>query len=239
MKRSIFFALFACILVSNSEWRLLWSRCRPWPLTQMRWTHCRWMRQSLTLCTIVYSAWKPFELYRIEKHITLAEFPCRMWSRLVAWRMRLPLRLPRKRLWNPLSRTSFGAFLKSISVFMEVLLSKSVVCNINYIMIYTGFYRLYIDTWDTHPLCAALDFFSRKQAVSQPKKHIHEGVPLHSFVWTTANSDSVLRALSAAFHACWWFGPCFFPIYIGQKNNPNFIFQMVWNHQPALITKDF
>ena len=57
----------------------------------------------------------------------------------------------------------------------------------------------------------ALHFFSRKQAVSQPKKHIHEGVPLHSFVWTTANSDSVLRALSAAFHACWWFGPCFFP----------------------------
>ena len=60
-EKEFFFALFACILVSNSEWRLLWSRCRPWPLTQMRWTHCRWMRQALTLCTIVFSAWKPFE----------------------------------------------------------------------------------------------------------------------------------------------------------------------------------
>ena len=33
---------FGNLLVSNSESRILWSR--PVPLTQMRWTHCRWMR---------------------------------------------------------------------------------------------------------------------------------------------------------------------------------------------------
>ena len=78
--------------------------------------------------TLVFSTWKPFQhihiyIYRF-KQIALAEFPCRVGSRLVAWRMRLLLQWLPKRLWNQLSRTSFSVFLINVSMFKLYLLGQ-------------------------------------------------------------------------------------------------------------------
>ena len=55
---------------------------------------------------------------------TYTEFPCRMWSRLVAWRMKLHLQRQPKRLWSQLSRTSFSVFLINVSMFKLYLVGQ-------------------------------------------------------------------------------------------------------------------